>query len=174
MKKAIQYLTILAVLISFTSCEKLTDVNFNTAITERIPIHIDKTTGTAVSLDESIIMNLDNDDTHDYLNHIKDIEIKRLTYKLIDFTGDETGTVDVQFYMETNPLIQNDIIVKTEVDNATVFEITDVQALITIATVLKNGHQVTARYAGEALSENEAMDFKVEITLELAITANPI
>jgi hypothetical protein len=174
MTKTIQFLTAILVLISLSSCDELTDVHFNTSMTERIPVHIDQTQGSAVSFNESVILNLDNDDTHDYLNSIKDIEINGLTYKLIDFSGDIDGTIDVQFYIGVNPLLQNSITVKPTVDNATVFEITDVQELNTIATAFKNGHQVTARYQGTALCNDDNMDFKVEVNLEVDVTADPI
>lgn len=175
MKNFLKLTAVLAlILITFNACEKLTDVNFNTTISERIPVHINQTSGTAVPFDESVILHLDNDDTHDYINDIKDIEINHLTYKLIQFSGDNTGTIDVQFYIGTNPLLQNNLTVKTSVDNGTYYEVTDVQELNTIATALKNGHQVTARYSGSALSDQDAMDFKVAVTMNVAVTANPI
>ncbi len=174
MKNTIKFLILLVITTSFFACDKLTDVNFDTTITERIPVHINQTTGTSTAFNESIILSLDNNDTHDYLNDIKAVEINSLTYKLIQFSGDANGTIDVQFYIDANPLMQNDIIVKQSVDNLTIFEITDVQELNTIASALKNGHQVTARYQGNALCNNGSMDFKVEISMSVAVTANPI
>lgn len=58
MKTTIKILVIIAVLFSFTSCDKLTDVNFTTTITGRIPVHVDQ--GDAVTFDETTILNLDN------------------------------------------------------------------------------------------------------------------
>lgn len=172
MKTTIKILVIIAVLFSFTSCDKLTDVNFTTTITGRIPVHVDQ--GDAVTFDETTILNLDNEDTHDYLNSIKTIEVTSLKYKLINFSGDVHGTLDAQFYIESSSLVHNNITVKETVDNVIIFEINDTHELTTIAKALKNNQQVTARYVGSTNNTSDAMNFKADIVMEIAITADPI
>jgi hypothetical protein len=174
MKNTIKFLAIILLAFTFQSCddvEDLADVNFNTSINEKITIHIDQN---QENINESIPLDIDNTDTHDYLNHIKNVSITKFTYKIIDFIGDEEGTIDFTFFVDGVSLSQESFIVKQVNDNQFVFEITDISKLNTIASALKNNHQITASVSGTSTAINDSMDFKVDISINLSIVANPL
>ena len=178
MKNTIKILVIL-LLVNFTitSCdeiEDLADVDFNTQITERIPIHFDAEVDQGI-IDQHIILSLDNSDTHDYLNKIKDVTITKVTYKIIDLVGgDQYSDIQTDFSMDAFDLDQNvEINVKSAFENQTVFEIADVSKLNNIANAIKNNKQVSANINGYYRSFIAA-DFKIEITVYLDVTANPL
>ncbi len=161
---------------SFTSCEDLTDVTFDTEVTERIDVNIPNTSGESVDFNSQNTIKLENGSGQidDYLNYIKDVEIKKLSYKIINFSGDENGVITASFKVNGTLLKEHVAMnVKTVADSGEIFEITDVQELNTIATALKNSNQVDVSYQGDAIT-NDILNFKVEVTLELAITADPI
>jgi hypothetical protein len=54
-------------------------------------------------------------------------------------------------------------------DNGTIFQITEVAALNEIAKKLKANKKLTAVYSGDALCDNDDMNFDVEITLKVKI-----
>jgi len=172
MKNTITFLTLLFISLPFTSCiEDLTNVDFSTDITEKFDVHINQNQ-TAIS--QSIILQLDNSDTHDYLNNINEVSITKLTYKVTNFTGDATGSIDIEFSSDGTVLLLNDFIVKQANDNATIYEISNVTHLNQIAAALKNNQQVELSVSGECLAENDDMDFDIEVTAELDIVANPL
>lgn len=176
MKTTIKFLLALAVVFSITSCdEELGNIDFSTVINKTIAVHVDQTTGTAHAFDTSELMSLDNADTHDYLNQIESISINSLSYKLQNFTGDETGTVDVTFYIDNLALYTDTgINVKNTVDAATLVTITDTAFLNQIANALVNNQQVTAKYIGNATCDAAPMDFEVAVTLDITVTANAL
>lgn len=176
MKKTIQFLTILAIVFSFTSCDELTDVDFDTTMTERIDVNIANTEGEAAAFTANSTMRLSDGsgDIDDYINYIKEVEVKKLTYKIINFSGDENGEITVNFKVNGNLLKEHAATnAKSVADSGEIFEITDIQELTSIATALENSQQIQVSYAGEATT-NDVMNFKVEVTLEAAITADPI
>ncbi len=176
MKNTIKFLAILVIISSFMSCEDLTDVTFDTSITERIDVNIPNTSGESAAFSAQNIIKLENGSGQidDYLNYIKDVEIKKLSYKIINFSGDENGVVTVSFNVNGTLLKEHVAMnVKAVADSGEIFEVTDLQELNTIATAMKNSKQVTISYNGDAIT-NDTLNFKVEVTLELAITADPI
>ena len=180
MKKSIFTIGIIASIFSVVliSCEEdieeLLNITFETFLTESIVIHVDQTSGTAANFNKTIVIDLDNPDTTDYLDLIEDLSITSLTYRIIDFTGDPAGTIDAEFIVNGVSLATNDIVVKTEADNGTVYEITDTALLNQIATDLKNNLQVSAEYTGTALCDADVMDFKIEVTVGVEITAEAL
>lgn len=171
MKNTIKFLALLLISLPFTSCEKLTDVDFSTEITNQFDVHINQNQG---NISQSITLNLDNSDTHDYLNKIKEVNITKLTYKVTNFTGDATGSINVVFSSDGTDFLSNDFNVKQANDNATIYEITNLTHLNQMATALKNNHQVELSISGDCLAENDDMDFDIEVTAELDVVANPL
>lgn len=179
MKKSIFKIAILVSIFSVVlfSCEKLeelADITFSTELSESIMIHVDQTSGTAASFNETMVIDLDNDDTSDYLDQINDLTIDYLYYTIVDFTGDPAGTVDGEFLVNDVSLLTNSFVVKTEADASTEFEVTDVAQLNQLATALKNGQLVTAKYEGTTLCDDADMDYKVKVTIGISVTANPL
>lgn len=179
MKKTIFTIAIFASIFCLTlfSCDTiddLTEVTFDTSLSDKIVVHVNQTSGTAISFNESIFLNLDNTDTHDYLNDINNISINSLSYKIINFTGDPMGVIDVEFFVDDVSLLTDNFIVKTQADSGQIFEVTNTTQLNQIASALKNQQQITAKYEGSALCDTDTMDFKVEVTIGISVTANPL
>ena len=175
MKNTIKLLAIILVAtlsIPFTACDDdILDVDFSTTISEKIDVNIIEG---QTNVDESSTLSLDNKDTNKYLNKIKNVKITKLTYKITSFTGDPNGTINGSLYANTLKLDLNNFNVKEAYDNATIFEITDIDKLNEIATLLKNNKSVNIGIKGTINAANEAMNFEVEVTAKLDLTANPL
>ena len=165
-------LVLLLISFPFTSCVKdLADIDFSTDITESFDVHINQN---QEYISQSITLSLDNNDTHDYLDNIKEVSITELTYRVTNFTGDQTGTINVEFASDGSVLLLNDFNVKQANDNGTIYQVTEVSQLNLIANALKNNQQVNFSILGECAALADAMDFKIEVTVKLDVVANPI
>lgn len=174
MKKTIKFLTILILVFNFTSCDQLEDatsVDINTVQKASITAHVNA--GNDVPFNQNVTINIDNSDTHSYLNLIKKVSINSLTYRIINFTGDANGSINVDLSADNAVLASHAIVVKTTADSGVIYKITDTAALNAIAAKLKSGSSVVFAMKGTSTSNGE-MDFKVEITLDLKITASPL
>lgn len=175
MKNTINFLTALVlVFFTFTSCEEAEDLlntDFSTTITGSIPVSINQGQDT---FNDNIVFSIDNNDTHDYLSNINDVKITKLTYKITNFVGDASGSINGNLLADTIILDTNSFNVKDAFNAVTIFEITDVDTLNSMANLLKNNHEVILRITGESISLNDSMNFKIEITAELDITASAL
>ncbi len=170
--KKLFFITALVTSVLLSSCSKdLLDVSFNTTITENYAINVP---GGTIPLNQSIPLNIDNADTSSYLNKLKSVEIKKMTYKIIDFTGDAEGKITLN--LMANGVLLNtitDINVKNAADAVTVFEVTDKTALTNAGNSLLENKTITLETTGESVSTSP-MAFKFFITLELGVVANPL
>ena len=69
--------------------------------------------------------------------------------------------------------MQNSFVVKTAADDQIVYEITEVNELNRIANALKSGQTIAVEYAGNALCDDDDMDFTIEVSLVAKITIDP-
>jgi hypothetical protein len=174
MKNLTKFLLLLLLTHSFNSCdeaEKLLNLtkDFDSSIVEAIPLNIDQTRGERDTFSNTMVLNIDDPALQPYLNKIEDIEIKSLSYKIINFNGDPSGDVNGEFYIDNIIYLNDSFVVKTAADNGTLFQITEVTALNEIAEKLKANKKLTAVYSGDAFCDNDDMTFKVEITLKVKI-----
>lgn len=174
MQNSINLLVALILIVSIGSCGKLLDVDINTALQKSIAVHVDQTNGSSKDFSGTAVFNLDVDDLNDYEDLIKDVKIQSFTFELINFSGDQNGSIEGNLYANGILLYEDSFIVKSTVDAGTIFTIENTDQLNTIAKSLKDGNDVNIMYNGEALSDNETMDFEVDITIELKVTANPL
>ena len=172
MKTTAKILSALLICFVFTSCdEDLFDVDFDTTVKATIVANVAQG---QVTVDESIVLSLENNQTRDYLDKIKDVKIKKLTYKIISFSGNENGSVDVDFYADNIILKTEAFDVKQAFDLGTKFEVTEVSKLNSMANLLKNNSRATVGISGVTISTEGDMDFNIEVTAELEVTANPL
>lgn len=170
----------LAVLFSsflFSSCsddlKNLLDVSFNTTITEEVgPIY---GMGTIPFENQSIVFSLDdNAEIKKYSNKIKSIEIKKMSYKVIDFLGDPMGKITADLSANGKVIHSiSDINVKDASEKPTDFSITDPATLIDLASSLLANKTITLNASGQSES-TQPMGFRIQFTIELAIVANPL
>lgn len=179
MKKTLLALFVCCMCFSFSSCDEddikelLPSFSVDISETENIPVAIDQTNGERVSYSEKTNLSIVNKDTEDYLNKIKSIEIKSLSYKIINFNGDPTGDVAGAFAVAGQVSIQNDFVVKTAADNQIVYEITEVNELTRIANALKSGKTIEVEYSGNALCDDDNLNFVVEVSFVAKVTIDP-
>lgn len=176
MKNKIKFLTVLVAVFSFTftACdeiEDLVDVDFTTSVSANIPVTIDQGQET---VDEGVVLSLDNNATHDYLNKLEEVEITKLTYKITSFSGDALGTVDVSLYADDIKLDLNSFNVEKAYDGSTIFEVTDVTKLNEMANLLEKNKSVTVGIKGSCYAPESDMNFNVQVTASLKVTANPL
>jgi len=179
MKKTTIFFTILLISFSFASCDEediikiLPDFDVNLLDSEIIPVHVDQTNGEWATFTNSVQISIINNDTKDHLNKIKNIKINKLSYKIINFNGDPIGEVDASFWADNIVSLNNAFVVQTSANNGTIYQITDTAELSRIANALKAGHTIAVKYSGNALCDDDDMDFDVEVTLDAKITIDP-
>lgn len=173
MKTTAKIFSALLICFAFTSCDDdLLDVDFDTTAKATIVANVDQDQET---VNEYVVLSIDNNDTHDYLDKIKGVKITKLTYRIISFTGNEEGTVDVDFYADNITLKDAaSFNVKDAYDAGTIFEVTDVSKLNAMADLLKSNKSATVGITGNTVSNEIGMNFNIEVTAELEVTANPL
>ena len=168
----------------FQACddaEELLDQTFTVNIDEKIPINLSLAAKGAVTdcapktFAGTEILSIDNNDTHDYLNKIKSVEIKSFSYKIVEFVGPATSKITASLYVNNELLAtETNLVVKTAADNGTVYTISNVDLLNKVASALKSGKSVTAKYDGTATDWCNNLSFKVQITMQVKVIANPL
>lgn len=179
MKRTLIALCITCAFFGFSSCDEediaglAPDFDVQLKETENVPVKVDQTDGEWVSFSSEAPISIVNNDTKAYLNKIKSVKLTKLSYKIINFGGDENGEVEASFKVENQVSLMNAFKVKTAAENGTVYEIKEIAELNRIANALKAGHTIMVKYEGNALCDNGPMDFTVEVQYEATITINP-
>ncbi len=179
MKNILLVLGIFLIGFSFSSCDEedivglLPKFDVNLVKTENIRVEIDQTNDGWVTYSKQTNLNIINSDTKDYINKIKGLKINKLSYKIINFSGDPIGEVKGSFKVAGEVSLSNEFVVKTSADNGVVYQITEVAELNRIAIALKKGQDVVVEYSGSALCDDDALDFTVEVTMDAKVTIDP-
>ena len=176
MKNSIKFLTafILTIAFSLTSCdevESLADVDFNSSLSGKYNLNFKAETEEEIN--ESLTINLADDSTiSEYLNKLKNIEISKITYEIINFSGDNYVDMNVGLYMNKNTIVApKEYNLSSE--NGVVYEITDAAILKTISSTLLNSKQVTLKLEGKYASVSAATA-EIKVTVYFKATANPL
>lgn len=179
MKKAFLGLWIFCICFNFSSCDEddvvglLPSFKVDINQIENIDVQVDQTDGDWVTFSNTTDLNIVNEDTEDYLNKIKSVEITKLSYKIINFNGDPAGQVEGSFSVANQVSLENSFVVKESADNQTIYQITEVNELNRIANALKSGQTITVEYSGSALCDDGSMDFTVQVSLVAKVTIDP-
>ena len=169
MKTFMTYCAAFMVMFSFTSCDKideLTEYDFNTTLTESFNVTV---AAGENAFSDAIDVNMVNSDTQEYMALLQDVSITSLTYRITNFNGDTDGTIVGSLLADGQTLQTYNGVVSTEV--GTVVSVSDVGTLNTIAAKLKSGQNVIFALTGTGNCD-PAMTFTIEITIDLAITAD--
>lgn len=160
----------------FSSCgddlEDLLDVNINVPIIKVIDVSVDSGSNT---LNKSIEFNLaDNIEINNYLAKIKAVEIKTMTYKIIEFNGNSEDEITVSLKADGVILktIKNENL-KKAFDSAFVFGVDDKTALLSTATSFLQNKKINLTTTGSTVAKSP-MSFKIEVTLNLGVVASPL
>jgi hypothetical protein len=165
--------------LAFSSCDEddvaavLPDIDIALTTTEEIPVFVEKTEGEWVEYSSTTNISIVNDDTDKYLNKIKNVNIKRLRYRILAFNGDPNGEVQGSFSADNGQTFRNNFRVRNSFEQQTFYEVNDVAELNRIANALKAKHTIQVRYSGMALCDQDDMDFTIEVELQAEVTVNP-
>ncbi len=176
MKNLIKLLTVLTLIFGYTSCDeldKLTEVDFDTTVTDIIEVDAING-GVDIPLNNFRTIKLADagGDVQDYINNIESVTFNSLTYQVINFMGDPAGVMTVD-------IIADDVIMATHTgvtvssEVGTIHEITDTATLNAIASDLKNGNSVIFEIDGTATSEG-GMDFDIQVSLDVTVVADAL
>ena len=172
MKKLIYFFGVLVLVLSFSTCDELdelTEIDVDTSVTERITVNIDS--GENVPINSTVKVNIDNPDTHEYLNKIEKVKINSLTYKAVNFSGPGTDGVITVDLMADSVILATHTGIRPFDEIGVEYLITDEATLTSIANKLKNGLDVVMAAVGTSSSES-AFSFQIEITLDLEVTVD--
>lgn len=179
MKKTLLAFGIMCLCLNFSSCDEddvtglLPSFTVDVDQIETIPVHIDQTEDDWMAYSFKNTLTINNKDTKDYINKIKNVEITKLSYKVINFSGDPLGEVKGSFMVANQISLENAFVVKTAANDQIIYEIKEVAELNRIAEQLKAGQTVNVVYMGSALCSTNDMDFEIEITLETKVNIKP-
>ncbi len=176
MKNLIKFLAVLVLIFGYTSCDeldKLTEVDLSTTVTKNISVTVDDGLGSSVNISNSIDINIGDYIDSDYLSKIEEVKINSMTYKVINFSGDQTGEMTANLTADGVTLdTHTDVIVFNVVGE--MYTIDDTAKLTTIANNLKNSsNDVVFAVSGTSINDG-GMTFTIEITLNLKITADAL
>ncbi|MDA9262267.1 hypothetical protein N9P55_00705 [bacterium] len=164
------------VAIGLYSCNKDLSINFDTDLNQTKSIHIDQTSGSAISFSDSSTVKLENDDTREYLDRIEAIEsINSFTYQFKNFSGDPAGVMSFDIVLNGKVIEhQDNIIIQDESDSERLFEVSDEAQLTEIANGLLQDQKLTFVFSGSAQCDAAPMDFDMNIKMNIAVAANPL
>jgi PBP1b-binding outer membrane lipoprotein LpoB len=172
MKRVFSLVLIAIFITSCGSLDELLELNVNNDLTESVDVHIPQTQGTAVNYNKTKTVDLSSGSFAEYVGKISAIKINSLTYKIKEFAGNSNGIIQ-------SGSLKFDAILVDEMTNfniadaataGTVFSITDAAVLSQIETTLVNNSSVTLNLVGSVLSDAGAMDFKVEVFMNMTAT----
>jgi len=174
MKKIIFLITISIALVSCGSLGELLELNVNNDLTETIDVHVLQTQGAEVPFNLSETVDLNSGDLAQYRNEISAVKINTLTYTFKEFTGNNAGTVSSGTLKFDNIVVGTltNLNISQAANAGTVFNITDAAVLSQVESAFLNNNSITINLSGSVLSDAGAMDFKVEVFMNMTATIN--
>lgn len=164
MKKLFPFLLALIVV---QSCEEPVEITETMVVNQSATVTIEQTNGTAVNFNDVIEGDLNQVISN--FNSINDITIDSLSYSFANLNGNENALI-VSASIEINGIIVADVSevnIAQEVENQSVFEITDVNVLEQLETSFLNNSAVTLNLSGMAISEEGDVSFDIVLSMQL-------
>ena len=162
MKKLFPFLLALIVV---QSCEEPVEITETMAINQSATITINETNGTAVNFNDVIEGDL-NQVISNFIS-INDITIDSLSYSFSNLIGNENASI-VNASIEINGItvaVVSEVNIAQEIDNESVFQITDLNVLDQLETSFLNNSSVTLNLSGMAISEEGDVSFDIGISM---------
>ena len=174
MKKYIYIFFLSLIATSCGSLEELLELKVENSLTESIPVEVPQTSNVAVAFDFSNTVDLNSGDLAQYKDKVTAIKINSLSYKFVNFTGNDAGTIPTGTLKFDDVVVGEltDFNIATAAVSGTPFEIIDAAILNQIASNFVNNSEVSVNLKGTILSEAGAMNFKVEIFMNMTATIN--
>lgn len=176
MKTLFKNLVILALLVSpIISCDELEDLadfKKDIVLTEYFTVDLEGNSEGIETIDLNI--SILTAAIEPYADKLKEIEIQKITFEIVDYNGDAAAEFEVQFTAD-GTLFINESFVASEADtNNTIFEATNSQGLNSLATKLLNNNTVTISFSAESTNLENSAYFRVETKFYIGVTANPL
>jgi hypothetical protein len=167
MKKLIPFLLALIVV---QSCEEPVEITETMVINESATVTIEETNGTAVNFSD--IIEGDVNQVVSNFNSINDLTIDSLSYSFTNLTGNENASI-ISASIDINGInvaVVSDLNIAQEVENESIFQITDLNVLDQLETSFLNNSAVTLNLSGMAISEEGDVSFDIELSMQLTAT----
>jgi hypothetical protein len=167
MKKLIPFLLALIVV---QSCEEPVEITETMVINESATVTIEETNGTAVNFSD--IIEGDVNQVVSNFNSINDLTIDSLSYSFTNLTGNENASI-ISASIDINGInvaVVSDLNIAQEVENESIFQITDLNVLDQLETSFLNNSAVTLNLSGIAISEEGDVSFDIELSMQLTAT----
>ena len=164
MKKLFPFLLALIVV---QSCEEPVEITETMAVNQSATITINETNGSAVNFNDVIEGDL-NQVISNFIS-INDITIDSLSYSFSNLIGNENASI-VNASIEINGItvaVVSEVNIAQEIDNESVFQITDLNVLDQLETSFLNNSSVTLNLSGMAISEEGDVSFDIGISMQL-------
>jgi len=167
MKKLIPFLLALIVV---QSCEEPVEITETMVINESATVTIEETNGTAVNFSD--IIEGDVNQVVSNFNSINDLTIDSLSYSFTNLTGNENASI-ISASIDINGInvaVVSYLNIAQEVENESIFQITDLNVLDQLETSFLNNSAVTLNLSGMAISEEGDVSFDIELSMQLTAT----
>ena len=164
MKKLFPFLLVLFVV---QSCEEPVEITETMVVNQSTIVTINQTNGTSVSFNDVIEGDLNQVVSN--FNSITDITIDSLTYSFSNLIGNENASI-VSASIEINGItvaVVSDLNIAQEIDNGSVFQITDLNVLDKLETSFLNNSSVALNLSGMAISEEGDVSFEIGVSMQL-------
>ncbi|MDC1167916.1 hypothetical protein OAT36_03280 [Flavobacteriaceae bacterium] len=164
MKKLFPFLLVLFVV---QSCEEPVEITETMVVNQSTIVTINQTNGTSVSFNDVIEGDLNQVVSN--FNSITDITIDSLTYSFSNLIGNENASI-VSASIEINGItvaVVSDLNIAQEIDNESVFQITDLNVLDQLETSFLNNSSVALNLSGMAISEEGDVSFEIGVSMQL-------
>ena len=164
MKKLFPFLLVLFVV---QSCEEPVEITETMVVNQSTIVTINQTNGTSVSFNDVIEGDLNQVVSN--FNSITDITIDSLTYSFSNLIGNENASI-VSASIEINGItvaVVSDLNIAQEVENESIFQITDLNVLDQLEASFLNNSAVTLNLTGMAISEEGDVLFDIELSMQL-------
>ena len=160
-------LPFLFALILIYSCEESVEITETMVVNQSTIVTINQTNGTSVSFNDVIEGDLNQVVSN--FNSITDITIDSLTYSFSNLIGNENASI-VSASIEINGItvaVVSDLNIAQEIDNESVFQITDLNVLDQLETSFLNNSSVALNLSGMAISEEGDVSFEIGVSMQL-------
>lgn len=164
MKKLFSFLLVLFVV---QSCEEPVEITETMVVNQSAIVTINQTNGTSVNFNDVIEGDLNQVVSN--FNSITDITIDSLTYSFSNLIGNENASI-VSASIEINGItvaVVSDLNIAQEIDNESVFQITDLNVLDQLETSFLNNSSVALNLSGMAISEEGDVSFEIGVSMQL-------
>ncbi len=146
---------------------KASEITETMVVNQSAIVTINETSGIAVNFNDVIEGDLNQAVSN--FNSISDITIDSLSYSFSNLIGNENASI-VSASLKINDFtvsVVSDLNIAQEIDNESVFQITDLNILDQLETSFLNNSSVTLNLSGMAISDEGDVSFEKAIAMQL-------